>query len=108
MEALNRLGYSLVFAPQNLHGGNGRYTSALEVKGIEVVLKPEATSVWGFLEGRGREFQVVLIIGFETAGHLSAAVRRFCPFARVHLDLGSDDLTVDEAELSQLLSLIHI
>ncbi|MCF3932721.1 glycosyltransferase [Acuticoccus sp. M5D2P5] len=64
-----------------------RYAEAMERQGVEIVYAPFATSLEGFLEERGAEYDAVYVTRYQVAEALLPAIRRYAPDAKVLLNL---------------------
>jgi glycosyltransferase involved in cell wall biosynthesis len=85
MKVLQRLGYKITFAADNLPY-HDRYTPMLQGIGIEVVYAPYATSIADYLKQHGSLFDVVVLSRADCAArHIDVALE-CCPQARVLFD----------------------
>ena len=75
MKLLTGLGCKVTFLPRNLFRA-GTHVDALQRLGIECVYSPWHRSVEGFLESRGREFDVVYVTRYAVAEDVLDVVRR--------------------------------
>lgn len=83
MEMLTRLRYRVVFIPASNLLHFGKYTVALQDKGVECIYFPYVARVQDFLEARGREFDAVMLVRADTAADHIADVREHCPQAKI-------------------------
>ncbi len=85
MDCLIELGYGVTFMADNrTHAG--RYTTALQQAGVEVVYDPWTESLPVFFRERGNEFDFVLISRHYVASNYVSQIRRYCPRARFIFD----------------------
>lgn len=82
MRLLQSLGFKITFVPENF-AYMGQYTKFLQRLGIEIVHAPFALTMQGFLETRGREFDVVYITRYYVAKNHLSLVRQYAPQAKV-------------------------
>ena len=85
MDCLAELGYGVTFMADNrTHAG--RYTTALQQAGVEVVYDPWTESLPVFFRERGSDFDFVLISRHYIAANYVSQLRRYCPRARFIFD----------------------
>jgi GT2 family glycosyltransferase len=85
LRIFQRLGYKVTFIPDNLEY-HERYTAALQAAGIECWYAPYVRSVGEHLKTHGRLYDVVMLSRADVAEKNLAAVRQYCPEAKVLFD----------------------
>ncbi len=85
MDCLIRLGYGVTFMADN-RSHAGRYTTALQRAGIEVVYSPWADSLQQFFADNGADFDFVMISRHYIASNYLSLLKRHCPNARFIFD----------------------
>jgi GT2 family glycosyltransferase/glycosyltransferase involved in cell wall biosynthesis len=85
MKVLQTMGFAVTFVPNDL-GGTEAYENLLREAGIDVVCFPHVTSVEGYLEGSGMEFELCIVSRPDTADRCLASVMLLCPNALVLYD----------------------
>ncbi|MCA1749974.1 MAG: glycosyltransferase family 2 protein, partial [Sphingomonadales bacterium] len=86
MAMLRDLGCKLTFLPTNLEYA-GRYSEALQRRGVECLHAPFAMSVKDFLAERGGEFDLVLVSRYTILRPHIRAIRELAPRARLVLNV---------------------
>ncbi|MCB1826134.1 MAG: glycosyltransferase [Candidatus Competibacteraceae bacterium] len=76
------LGFKVVFCPHDLRHA-GRYTEALQRRGVECLYQPYTASLSAHLEKRGVHYDLVMLERAHHAAQHIEAVRRYCRKARV-------------------------
>lgn len=79
----DQLGYRVSFIPESNRLHFGRYTEALQARGVECLYHPYLSSVADLLERRGAEFDAVMLVRGPLAFHYLDLVRTHCPQAKV-------------------------
>jgi len=82
MELVVDLGWKVSFLPANL-AWLGRYTEALQRRGIEVLHAPFVLSLEQLLRERGREFDLIYITRYTVAAEALPLIARHAPQARL-------------------------
>lgn len=83
--ALQRLGYQVSFAPDDLlHAG--RYTEALQKRGIECLYAPWFTTLEQHLLQSGQRYDLVILKRLAPAMRNMPLIRKYCPDANVIFD----------------------
>lgn len=77
MQLLIDLGAKVTFVPLDLMR-LGKHADVLERMGVECITRPWASSVTGFLERRGQEFDVVYITRYEVAEGVLDDIEQHC------------------------------
>jgi len=85
MDCLINLGYGVTFMADN-RAHAGRYTTALQQSGIEVLYDPWVGSLQRFFSDRGSEFDFVIISRHYVASNYLNLLKRFCPQAKFIFD----------------------
>jgi len=85
MDCLAQLGFGVTFMSDN-RAHAGRYSSALQQAGIEVIYEPWIDSPQQLFFDRGKEFDFVMISRHYIAANYLALVRRHCPQAKFIFD----------------------
>jgi GT2 family glycosyltransferase len=85
MDCLSQLGYGVTFMADN-RAHAGRYTTALQKAGVEVVYDPWVESLQGFFSERGEEFNFIMISRHYIASGYLSLLRRRCPRAKFIFD----------------------
>jgi GT2 family glycosyltransferase len=85
IRVLQRLGYSVSFAPSNL-AAQDRYAQLLERNGVEVVRPPDYETLSEYLEKAGNEFELCILSRPLVAERWLETVRLLCPRASVLYD----------------------
>jgi len=78
-----RMGYRVTFIPESNLLPLGPYTAALENLGVECLSYQETASVRDYLRRVGDQLDVVMLFRAPVAIRHSAAVRRYCPAAKL-------------------------
>jgi glycosyltransferase involved in cell wall biosynthesis len=79
---LDGLGYRVTFIPDSDRLHFGRYTDALQARGVECLYHPFLKSVSDVLSRRGAEFDVVMLMRGPLAYRYIDEVRKRCPHAK--------------------------
>jgi len=82
MELVQALGWKVTFFPANL-AWLGRYSEALQRRGIEVIHAPFVLSLEQFLRERGDEFDLIYITRYTVAEQALPLISRHAPQARL-------------------------
>ncbi|MFZ0408881.1 MAG: glycosyltransferase [Cyanobium sp.] len=82
MELVQSLGWKISFMPANL-AWLGRYTEALQRRGIEVLHAPFVLSLEQLLRERGSEFELIYITRYTVAETSLPLIARHAPQARL-------------------------
>lgn len=85
LRIFQRLGYKVTFIPDNLEY-HERYTAALQAAGVECWYAPYVRSVGEHLKAHGRLYDVAMLSRADVAEKNLAAVRQYCPEAKVLFD----------------------
>ena len=85
IRAIQRRGHHVTFIPDNLYP-TVPYTEDLQRMGVEVIHVPYFSSVRGYLELHGNEFNLVMIARAEIASRHFKAVKRYAPRATLVFD----------------------
>jgi GT2 family glycosyltransferase len=85
MNCFLELGYGVTFLADN-HAYAGRYTTALQRAGIEVVYDPWIRSVQRFFSDRWGEFDYVMISRHYVATNYLSRLKRYCPQSKFIFD----------------------
>ena len=89
MDCFQKLGYGVTFMPDNrVHAG--RYTKALQQRGVEVVYEPWVGSLQRFFGERGDDFDLVMISRHYVASKYLSLLRRQCPHHSAHNSAGRE------------------
>jgi len=84
-ECLQQLGYGVSFFADN-RGFAGKYSTALQAAGVEVLFNPWIASLQDFFRERGAEFAFVVVSRHYVAANYLTLVRKYCPQARFIFD----------------------
>ncbi len=108
MDCLGQLGYGVTFMADN-RAHAGRYTTALQQAGVEVIYEPWVDSLQSFFSDRGKDFDFVMISRHYIASNYRALLRRHCPQAKFIFDTVDLHYLREErmAELENSLPLKH-
>jgi len=82
MELVQALGWKVSFLPANL-AWLGRYTEALQRRGIESIHAPFMLSLEQLLRERGHEFELIYITRYTVAAQALPLIARHAPQARI-------------------------
>lgn len=81
IKLIQSLGFKVTFLPMNV-AYLGDYTSDLQGLGVEVIHAPYFTSVGGFLEARGGEFDAIYVTRYNVAEQCVDAIDQWAPRAK--------------------------
>ena len=85
MDCLLQLGYGVTFMADN-RAHAGRYTTALQQAGVEVVYDPWVDSLRQFFGERCNDFDFIMISRHYVASNYLSLLRRHCPRSRFIFD----------------------
>ena len=85
LELMVEQGWQVTFMPQNL-AWDGRYSEALQRRGVEVLAAPEVNSPEAWLKRYGKDLDLVLVSRHYVLEPLLKPIRRCCPRARLVFD----------------------
>lgn len=85
LELMIAAGWQVSFMPQNLHW-EGRYSEALQRRGIEVLCAPGVRSPDAWLSEHGQDLDLVLVSRHYVLEQLLKTIRQRCPSARLIFD----------------------
>ncbi|NDY96095.1 glycosyltransferase [Wenzhouxiangella limi] len=85
MELMVEHNWRVTFCPQNLKW-EGRYSSALQRQGIEVLSAPAISALESWLKNYGPDLDLVLVSRHYVLAPILKALRRSCPHARIVFD----------------------
>lgn len=83
MRLLQSLGFKVTFIPADFLVATAKYTSELQMQGIECLYAPHVSSVLAHLQERGLEYDLVILSRAHNAARHIGAARRHCPRARI-------------------------
>jgi len=82
MELLQALGWKVTFLPAT-PAWLGRYTEALQRRGIEAIYAPFVLSLEQLLRDRGSEFDLIYLTRYNVAANALPVIARYAPQARL-------------------------
>lgn len=85
LELMIEQNWRVTFSPQNLKW-EGRYSSALQRQGIEILTAPAVTSLEDWLKAYGQDLDLVLVSRHYVLRPIMKMLRRTCPNARIVFD----------------------
>jgi glycosyltransferase involved in cell wall biosynthesis len=108
MDCFQALGYGVTFMADN-RAHAGRYTSALQASGIEVIYDPWVESLQNLFAERGEAFDFIMISRHYIASRYLSLLKRYCPGVPFIFDTVDLHYLREErlAELEQSASLEH-
>ncbi len=84
-DCFRQLGYGVSFFADN-RGYAGRYSSALQHAGVEVLYNPWIASLQDFFQERGGDFDFIMISRHYVAVNYLSLIQKYCPRARFIFD----------------------
>jgi glycosyltransferase involved in cell wall biosynthesis len=84
-DCFRQLGYGVSFFADN-RGYAGRYSSALQHAGVEVLYNPWIASLQDFFQERGGDFDFIMISRHYVAVNYISLIQKYCPRVRFIFD----------------------